>query len=130
MSGKRTVVAAVAAMILGAGLAAHAGTAGARDDGFAGRGDIAKLPAPLKQRLIALAGRHTTFLPMQAFAEATNADGSPKPSQLFQYYLLDTKNFQPNQFTSIIPGVNDGVPPTGTGANGNAPTIGAIRVVV
>ncbi len=129
---RRAMIAAVSAAILGAGLLAHGSTASARSDtsDFAKRGDIVNLPAPLKNRLIELAGRHTTFQPMQAFAEATNADGSPKPSQLFQYYLLDSKNFQPNQFTTIIPGVNDGVPPTGTGANGNAPTIGAIRVVV
>jgi hypothetical protein len=38
---------------------------------------------------------------MQVFAEADN------PSQLFQYYLLDTNGFETNVFTTIIPGVND-----------------------
>src|SRR5258705_4330128 len=48
------------------------------------RGDIAQLPKPLKDRLLRLAARPHTYLPLQAFAEA---DG---PSQLFQYYLIDT----------------------------------------
>ncbi|MCP2337623.1 hypothetical protein [Actinomadura rupiterrae] len=131
MSGKRAMVAAVAAAVLGAGLAVHAGVAsGADSTDFPHRGDIVSLPKDLKDRLIEQAGRPSTYQPMQAFAEATNADGSPKPSQLVQYALLDTKNFQPNQFTSIIPGVNDGVPPTATGPNHNQPTIGATRVVV
>jgi hypothetical protein len=62
------------------------------------RGDIANLPGPLKDRLVQLADRPHTYLPMQVFAEAD------RPSQLFQYYLLDTTGFQPNVFTTIFPG--------------------------
>jgi hypothetical protein len=62
---------------------------------------------------------------MQAFAEAD------KPSQLFQYYLLDTSGFEPNVFTAIIPGVNDAnVELTATGANCGLPAVGAVRVVL
>ena len=81
-----------------------------------GRGDIASLPQPLKDRLARLAARPHTYLPMQAFAEA---DG---PSQLFQYVLLDTHGFQPNVFTTTFPGVNDKVMLTATG-----PTAGSRR---
>jgi len=66
------------------------------------REDIVNLPQPLKDRLVQLADRPHTYLPMQAFDEADGA------SQLFQYYLLDTTGFEPNVFTTIIPGVNDG----------------------
>jgi hypothetical protein len=66
-------------------------------DAVARRGDIVKLPDELKDRLIRLADRPHTYLPMQAFAEADGA------SQLFQYYLLDTTGFEPNVFTAIIP---------------------------
>ena len=52
-----------------------------------------RLPEPLKTRLGKLARPPHSFLPLPAFAEAD------KPSQLFQYYLLDTNNFQPNVFT-------------------------------
>ena len=73
-------------------------------------------PMPLKDRLAQLANRPHTYLPMQAFAEAD------KPSQLFQYYLLDTTGFEPNVFTAIIPGVNDAnVQLTATGANCGLP---------
>src|SRR5512133_1361723 len=62
---------------------------------------------------------------MQAFDEADGA------SQLFQYYLLDTTGFEPNVFTTIIPGVNDGnVELTVTGGNCGLPTIGTVRVVL
>ncbi len=89
------------------------------------RGDIVKLPEPLQDRLIQLADRPHTYLPLQVFAEAD------KPSQLFQYYLLDTTGFQPNVFTAIIPGVNDGnVQLTATGGNCGLPTVGAVRVVL
>ncbi len=89
------------------------------------RGDIVNLPQPLKDRLIQLADRPHTYLPMQAFDEADGA------SQLFQYYLLDTTGFEPNVFTTIIPGVNDGnVQLTVTGGNCGLPTIGAVRVVL
>ena len=88
----------------------------------AGRGDIVNLPQPLKDRLIQLADRPHTYLPMQTFAEA---DG---PSQLFQYYLLDTTGFEPNVFTAILPRVNDQVQLTVTGGNCGLPTIGATVV--
>ncbi len=107
--------------------AASVGTAGASTDPgtvFANRGDIRHLPDPLKDRLVQLARRPHTFEPMTAFAEAAS------PSQLFQYYLLDTKHFQPNVFTTTIPGINDGVAPTATGPNHDLPTIGAVRVVL
>src|SRR5689334_14283543 len=51
------------------------------------RGDVVKLPAPLKHALGELAEEPHTYLPLQVFAEADKA------SELFQYYLLDTKNF-------------------------------------
>ncbi|HMC82532.1 MAG TPA: hypothetical protein VKL61_04800, partial [Candidatus Polarisedimenticolia bacterium] len=75
------------------------------------RGDISHLPDPLKNRLARLAGRPHSALPTQAYAEADNR------SQLFQYYLLDTLGFEPNVFTSIIPGVNDTAMLTVTGGN-------------
>jgi hypothetical protein len=50
---------------------------------------------------------------------------------LFQYYLLDTTEFQPNVFTAAIPGINDDAIPTGANfANGGLLTIGAVRVVL
>ncbi len=88
------------------------------------RDDIRKLPAPLKERLVQLAGRPHSVLPVQAFAEAD------QPSQLFQYYLLDTTGFEPNVFTTTIPGVNDSVQLSVTGANCGLPTIGTVRVVL
>ena len=100
-------------------------TASARGlEGFAERGDIVNLPRQLKRRLTQLAKRPHTYLPAQVFAEAT------KPSQLFQYYLVDTRNFQPNVFTNTINGINDGAVPTATGANRDRPAIGAIRLVL
>src|SRR5437762_10319775 len=50
----------------------------------ANRGDIIHLPAPLKNALVRMAARPHTYLAMQAYAEAD------RPSQLFQYYLIDT----------------------------------------
>src|SRR5881628_25031 len=88
------------------------------------RGDIRSLPLPLRQRLLRLAGRPHSTLPIQAFAEAD------QPSRLFQYYLIDTHNFEPNVFTAIFPGVNDAVQLTATGADCGLPTIGAVRLVV
>src|SRR2546425_732881 len=85
----------------------------------ASRGDVALLPTPLKDRLVQLAGRPHTFLPMQVNAEA------PGPSQFFQYYLLDTQGFERNVFTARIPGVNDQAMLTVTGANCGLPTVGA-----
>jgi hypothetical protein len=75
-----------------------------------------------------LADRPHTYLPLQVFNEA-----DPKTqgaSQLFQYYLLDTTGFEPNVFTTLIPGVNDQVQLTVTGANCGLETIGTVRVVL
>jgi len=88
------------------------------------RGDIVNLPQPLKDRLLRLAGRPHTYLPLQIFAEA---DG---PSQLFQYYLLDTTGFQPNVFTAIFSGINDQVQLTATGFDCGIPTVGAVRIAL
>jgi hypothetical protein len=92
--------------------------------GLAHRGDIIKLPQPLKARLIQMGSRPHTYLPLTVFSEA------PTPSQLFAYYLLDTRHFQPNVFTTTIPGINDGTAPTATGANHDLPTIAAVRVAL
>lgn len=88
------------------------------------RGDVVNLPNPLKNRLVQLADRPHTYLPLQVFAEAD------KPSQLFQYYLLSTDGFEPNVFTTIFPGVNDAVQLTATGGNCGLPTLGTVRVVL
>lgn len=89
------------------------------------REDVRNLPDELKNRLGDLAERPHSALPITAFAEADT------PSQLFQYYLLDTEGFQPNIFTTIIPGINDGAIPTAANAaNHQLPTIGAVRVVL
>ena len=89
------------------------------------RSDVIHLPQQLKHALGELAEEPHSYLPLQAFNEAD------KPSQLFQYYLLDTKGFQPNVFTSIIPGVNDhAIPTAANAANGQRPTFGAVRVVL
>jgi hypothetical protein len=88
------------------------------------RGDIFHLPDPLKNQIVTLAGRQHSVLPVQAFAEAD------QPSQLFQYYLLDTHGFEPNVFTARIPGVNDTAMLTATGANCGLQTIGAVRLVL
>src|SRR5882757_1744793 len=88
------------------------------------RGDVANLPQPLKDRLIRLADRPHTYLPLQVFAEAD------KSSQLFQYYLLDTDGFEPNVFTKLIPGVNDSAQLTASGGDCGLPTVGAVRVVL
>ena len=103
----------------------HANPNAAADSAaVASRGDVVNLPQPLKDRLIRLADRPHSYLPIQAFAEADGA------SQLFQYYVLDTTGFEPNVFTTIIPGVNDHVQLTVTGGNCGLPTIGAVRVVL
>jgi len=103
----------------------HANPNAAADSAaVASRGDVVNLPQPLKDRLIRLADRPHSYLPIQAFAEADGA------SQLFQYYLLDTTDFEPNVFTTIIPGVNDHVQLTVTGGNCGLPTIGVVRVVL
>jgi hypothetical protein len=60
---------------------------------------------------------------MIAFPEAG------KPSQLFDYSLLDTTGFQPNVLTKEIPDINSGVIPTASNAaNRGLRTIGAVRV--
>jgi len=96
------------------------------------RGDIRPLPEPLRQRLVRQAGRPHSQLPTQAYAEArsTKPPFEPKPSQLFQYYLLDTTGFEPNPFTAIFPGLNDAVMLTATGPDCGLSTIGAVREVL
>ena len=88
------------------------------------RGDVVNLPKPLKDQLIRLADRPHSILPLQVFAEAD------PPSELFQYYLLDSTGFEPNVLTKIFPGVNDNVQLTATGANCGLPTVGAVRLVL
>src|SRR5437879_10558646 len=103
----------------------HPNPRAARDmETVANRGDIRKLPAELQDRLVRLAGRPHSVLPVQPFDEAD------QPSQLFQYYLLDTTGFEPNVFTTRIPGVNDAVELSVTGATCGLPPIGAVRVVL
>src|SRR5262245_7092572 len=100
----------------------HPNTHAQRDmETIANRGDIKSLPLPLRRQLVRLAGRPHSVLPVQAFAEADRA------SLLFFYYLLDSRRFEPNVFTSVIPGVNDEVDRTATGADCGLPTIGAVR---
>ena len=119
------------------------------------RGDIKHLPAPLKNRLVQLAGRPHSQLPTQAYAEAheqvlrdeddkkphgkkaheqepheESPSLKPIPSQLFLYYLLDTRGFEPNPFTSLFAGINDKAMLTATGPDCGLSTIGAIRVVL
>ena len=96
------------------------------------RGDIVNLPDPLKERLVRLADRPHSQLPTQAYAEAhfDKPPFKPKPSQLFQYYLLDTTGFEPNPFTAIFAGLNDTAMLTATGPECGLPTIGAVRVVL
>ena len=98
----------------------------ARDrDLIKNRGDIRHLPEPLKARIVRMADRPHSILPVQAFAEAD------KPSQLFEYYLLDTNGFQPNIFTTTVPGINDAAIPTAANqANCGLSTIGSVRVVL
>jgi|GEM_PF-399330 len=88
------------------------------------RGDVASLPTPLKNQLTRLACRPHSTLPIQFYSEADS------PSQLFQYYLLDTNDFEPNVFTSLIPGVNNTAMLTATGANCDLPTVAAVRLVL
>ena len=120
-------------MLLGAGtltLTAWAGshpnpTADRDEQIVRNRGDVARLPEPLKTRLGKLARPPHSFLPLPAFSEAD------RPSQLFEYYLLDTNNFEPNMFTSIVPGLNDhAIPTAANAANAQSRTLGAVRVVL
>ena len=98
--------------------------AAADETAVRGRGDVINLPRELQDRLAQLANRPHTYLPLQVFNEADN------PSQLFQYYLLDTTGFEPNVFTTIFPAVNDHVQLSVTGGNCGLPTVGAVRVVL
>src|SRR6267142_1670859 len=103
----------------------HANPNAAADEAaLRARGDIVALPAPLTDRLAQLANRPHSIVPLQVFNEAD------PPSQLFQYYLLDTSGFEPNVFTTLFPGVNDHAQLTVTGSNCGLPTIGAVRVVL
>ncbi len=122
MYGRTFVLSACVAATLG--FAVFTVNPKANADDITQRGDVQNLPNPLKARLVELNGRPHTFPPLTVFSEAA------KPSQFFQYYLLDTTGFQPNVFTTTIPGINDGVAPTATGPNGDLPTIAAVRVVL
>jgi hypothetical protein len=88
------------------------------------RGDVTHLPKALQEALARLADRPHSQLPLQIFAEAAG------PSQLFQYYMLDTNGFEPNVFTRIFPGINDNVQLTATGPNCGQPTIGVVRIAL
>ena len=106
-----------------------AGYGGDREPNFHSireRGDIKFLPAPLQDRLVELARRPHSYLPLTAFSEAA------EPSRLFGYYMLDTTTIPPNVFTSIVLGINDkGVIPTGANfANGGLPTLGTVRMTL
>ncbi|MCB1874808.1 MAG: hypothetical protein KDH88_02425 [Chromatiales bacterium] len=92
---------------------------------IARRGDVIDNPAPLRDRLVEMAGRPHSLLPTTIFNEAEGR------SELFQYYLLDTTGFQPNIWTARIPGINDRALQTGANAaNDGLPTIGAVRLVL
>src|SRR6266481_1763909 len=106
-------------------LPCHANPLAASDEAtLRARGDVSQLPAPLKDRLAQLANRPHSIVPLQVYGEAD------QPSQLFQYYLLDTSGFEPNVFTTIFPGINDHAQLTVTGGNCGLPTIGAVRAVL
>src|SRR5438067_7204429 len=96
------------------------------------RGDVRHLPGPLRDRLVQLAGRPHSQLPTQAYAEAhfDKPPFKPKPSQLFQYYLLDTTGLESNPFTSIFPGIDDTAMLTATGPDCGLSTVAAVRVVL
>jgi hypothetical protein len=88
------------------------------------RGDLTNLPDQLKDRIVSIGARPHTFAPLTVFSEAQSA------SRLFAYYLLDAKGFEPNIFTTTIPGINDGMAPTATGPNHDRPTIGSVRIAL
>src|SRR5262245_37507626 len=96
--------------VLAASAPLAAGPAQARGGAIAKRKDVKHLPTPLKQRLVEIAKRPQSYPPLTVFAEADD------PSQLFQYYLLDSTGFEPNVFVAILPGQNDEVVPSVTGA--------------
>jgi hypothetical protein len=130
---RRRRLAAVASLVAGLSLAdrplwAAANPGADREPNarsIASRRDVRFLPGPLKRRLLEIARRPHSYLPITAFSEADDS------SELIQYYLLDTTGFQPNVFTSVVPGLNDGAIPTGANfANGGLPTVGAVRVTL
>jgi hypothetical protein len=88
------------------------------------RGDVRHLPGPLRNALGELGAHPHSALPTQAYAEAD------KPSQLFQYYLLDSTGFEPNVFTSQIAGANESAMLTAEGSNCGIPALGTVRVVL
>jgi hypothetical protein len=92
--------------------------------GLRDRGDIRNLPDPLKNRIVEIGTRPHTFSPLTVFSEAQ------KESQLFAYYLIDSKGFEPNIFTTTFVGINDGMAPTATGPNHDRPTIGSVRIAL
>jgi hypothetical protein len=125
----RGTLPALAGALLAVGVAAHTVHRNPHAESDAQtvkqRGDVRHLPEALRDALGELAARPHTYLPLTVFAEADS------PSQLFQYYLLDGGGFEPNVFTAIIPGVNDGAIPTGANAaNAQLRTKGAVRLVV
>jgi hypothetical protein len=73
-----------------------AGAADAEVDQLLNRGDIINLPQPLKDHLAQLIEQPHAYPAVTAFNETTN------PGLLFQCYLLDQSNFQPNVFTTGI----------------------------
>lgn len=88
------------------------------------RGDVVNLPDSLKTRLLQLAARPHTYLPIHAFAEAVNSNGSPKPSQHVSI-LSDRCD------CLSAPGINDNAQQTAANqANCALPTKGAVRLVV
>lgn len=55
----------------------HTNPAAARDmQSVATRGDVRKLPAPLKSTLLRLAGRPHSILPLQVYAEAEQTESA------------------------------------------------------
>src|SRR6059036_1227147 len=124
---KFAFVAGVSALVLGLSIPTTKAQQNRKSDAqqVAERRDVRQLPTPVKSRLVEIAERPHTYLPITAFSEAAS------PSQLFQYYLLDTTGFQPNVFTSVIPGVNDtAIPTAANAADDGLPTIASVRVVL
>ncbi len=79
------------------------------------RGDIKKLPQPLKDTIAFMATVPHTFVPSTIFNEFSFTG---KDALLFQYYLLDLKDFEPTAFTTRVPGFTDRF------------TTGAVRVII
>ena len=73
-------VAGVSALVIGIATPTTKAQVNRPSDGpqVAQRQDVRHLPAPLKNRLVQLAERPHTYLPLTVFSEA------PTPSQLFQ----------------------------------------------